>query len=94
MKKINTDVFHPTRSVFIAIFDSEGSIQEVYPSLSVLDDVFYECERLDRCGSDYSPHTVWEHREGEWYQLKDRVHRDVGRLLPGRSIKIAKKPTE
>ena len=95
MSVIDTSVFHPTRTTFIAIFDAFGCIQEVYPELAVLDDVFRECERLDRCGDEYSPHTAWEHREGEWYQLKDRVHRDAGRFLPGRSVKVpVKKPAE
>lgn len=94
MSEIHTDVFHPTRAVFIAIFDSEGDIQEVYPDRTVLDDVFRECERLDKCGSDYAPHTAWEYHEGDWHQLKERIGMEILRFRTPRSIKIAKKPTE
>jgi len=48
MSEIHRDVLHPSRSRFLAIFDSEGDIQDVYSSNTVRDEVFRRCEVLDR----------------------------------------------
>jgi len=80
MSEIDTDVFHPTRSMFLAIFDSEGDIQDVYPSTTVRDEVFRRCEVLDSQFPSCAPHTLWEHDRGDWHQLKERIHSDHSAL--------------
>jgi hypothetical protein len=80
MSEIYTDVLHPSRSTFLAIFDSEGDIQDVYPSNTVRDEVFRRCQVLDSQFPDCAPHTVWEYDAGEWHKLKERIHTDPGML--------------
>jgi len=80
MSEICTNVLHPTRSVFLAIFDSEGDIQEVFSHNSVRDEVFRRCEVLDSQFPSCAPHTLWEHDRGDWHQLKERIHSDHSTL--------------
>lgn len=80
MSEIYTDVLHPSRSRFLAIFDSEGDIQDVYTSNTVLDEVFRRCEVLDRDFPSCAPHTLWQHDAGEWHRLKERIHSDPSTL--------------
>jgi len=80
MSEIYTEVLHPSRSRFLAIFDSECDIQEVYPSNSVRDVVFRRCEVLDREFPSCAPHTLWEHDEGDWHRMKERIHSDPSAL--------------
>ena len=76
MNEIYTEVLHPSRSQFLAIYDSEGDIQEVYPSNSVRDVVFRRCEVMDAQFPGCAPHTAWQYDLGEWHRLKERIHSD------------------
>jgi len=87
-------MFHPSRTSFIAIFDKDGDIQSTFPEKSVFDDIFRECERLDRCGIDYAPHTAWEYREGDWHQLKEKIGMEILRFRSPKSVKISIKSDE
>ncbi len=80
MSEIYTGVLHPARTRFLAIFDSEGDIQDVYSSNTVRDDIFRRCELMDRDFPSCAPHTLWEHDEGEWHRLKERIHSDPSAL--------------
>jgi hypothetical protein len=80
MSEIDKCVFHPSRSRFLAIFDSEGDIQEVFSHNSVRDEVFRRCEVLDTQFPSCSPHTLWEHDRGDWHRMKERIHSDHSAL--------------
>jgi len=87
MSEICTDVIHPSRSRFLAIFDSEGDIQDVYSSNTVRDEVFRRCEVLDREFPSCAPHTLWEHDGGDWHKLKERIHSDPSALRASTPIR-------
>lgn len=86
MSEIDKGVFHPSRSRFLAIFDSEGDIQEVFSHNSVRDEVFRRCEVLDTQFPSCSPHTLWEYDGGDWHRMKERIHSDHGALRGTTSI--------
>jgi len=88
MSEIYTDVLHPSRTTFLAIFDSEGDIQDVYSTNTVRDVVFRRCEVLDAQFPDCAPHTLWEHDRGEWHKLKERIHSDHGALRLATPIRV------
>lgn len=84
-------MFHPLSSSFLAIFDSEGDIQDVYSVNSVRDEVFRRCEILDSQFPECSPHTAWEYRGGDWCLLKEQIHSNQSVLRLSTPIK--RKPT-
>ena len=56
---------------FILRGDSDGDVIEFYSNNSVIDEVLYMVDKLDRISSDYAPHSAWQFIDNQFILIED-----------------------